>query len=110
MPPGTSEAVAGPIACHGSGRSSTIRSTSVSSPPPSSATPSLVPGGILCCYLPTVPKVQQTVEAMRRGGFSLLSTFEGLLRTWNVDGQSVRPDHRMVAHTGFIVTGRKLAG
>lgn len=74
------------------------------------ATESLVPGGILCCYLPTVPQVVHTVEAMRAGGFGLLDTFEGLVRTWNVDGQSVRPDHRMVAHTGFIVTGRKLAG
>ncbi|MDQ3985678.1 MAG: tRNA (adenine-N1)-methyltransferase [Actinomycetota bacterium] len=69
----------------------------------------LGPGGILCCYVPTVPQVQQAVEAMRTGGFGLVGTFEGLLRTWNVDGQSVRPDHRMVAHTGFIVTGRKLA-
>lgn len=73
-----------------------------------STTASLAPGGILCCYLPTVPQVAQTVEAMRSGGFGLLSTFEGLVRTWNVDGPSVRPDHRMVAHTGFIVVGRKL--
>ncbi|CAN5531116.1 tRNA (adenine-N1)-methyltransferase [soil metagenome] len=72
-------------------------------------TESLAPGGIMCCYLPTVPQVAQTVEAMRAGGFALLDTFEGLVRTWNVHGQSVRPDHRMVAHTGFIVTGRKLA-
>ena len=72
-------------------------------------TDALVPGGLMCCYLPTVPQVQQTVEAMRRGGFALINTFEGMLRTWNVEGQSVRPDHRMVAHTGFIVTGRKLA-
>jgi tRNA (adenine57-N1/adenine58-N1)-methyltransferase len=67
-------------------------------------------GGVLCCYLPTVPQVAQTVETMRTGGFTLLATFESLLRTWNVEGPSVRPDHRMVAHTGFIVTGRKLAG
>jgi tRNA (adenine57-N1/adenine58-N1)-methyltransferase len=72
-------------------------------------TESLVPGGIMCCYLPTVPQVSQTVEAMRRGGFALIETFEGLVRTWNVDGQSVRPDHRMVAHTGFLIIGRKLA-
>jgi tRNA (adenine57-N1/adenine58-N1)-methyltransferase len=72
-------------------------------------TEGLVAGGVLCCYLPTVPQVMQTVETMRAGGFAMLNTFEGLLRTWNVDGQSVRPDHRMVAHTGFIVTGRKLA-
>ena len=36
------------------------------------------------------------------------NTFEGLVRTWNVEGQSVRPDHRMVAHTGFMITRRKL--
>ena len=74
-----------------------------------SATDSLAPGGVFCCYLPTIPQVSQTVEAMRRAGFSFLTTLEGLVRTWNVEGQSVRPDHRMVAHTGFIVTGRKLA-
>jgi tRNA (adenine57-N1/adenine58-N1)-methyltransferase len=70
-------------------------------------TASLCSGGILCCYLPTVPQVQQTVEAATKAGFVLISTFEALLRTWNVDGPSVRPDHRMVAHTGFIITARK---
>ncbi|HYP24543.1 MAG TPA: tRNA (adenine-N1)-methyltransferase [Actinomycetota bacterium] len=69
----------------------------------------LKPGGILCCYLPTVPQVSQLVETMRRGGFGRIETMESLVRTWNVDGQSVRPDHRMVAHTGFVVTARKLA-
>ena len=72
-------------------------------------TEALSPGGILCCYLPTVPQVMQIVEAMNAGMFGFISTFEVLMRTWNVDGQSVRPDHRMVAHTGFIVTGRKMA-
>jgi tRNA (adenine57-N1/adenine58-N1)-methyltransferase len=72
-------------------------------------TESLAPGGILCSYLPTVPQVSRTVEAMRTGRFGLMSTFEVLLRTWNVEGQSVRPDHRMVAHTGWLVIGRKLA-
>ena len=69
---------------------------------------SLRSGGIMCCYLPTIPQVEKAVTAMRSGGFGLVRTFEGLVRTWNVDGQSVRPDHRMVAHTGFIITGRKL--
>ena len=72
-------------------------------------TEALRPGGILCSYLPTIPQVSQTVEAMRRKGFASITTLEGLVRTWNVDGQSVRPDHRMVAHTGFIVVGRKMA-
>jgi tRNA (adenine57-N1/adenine58-N1)-methyltransferase catalytic subunit len=69
-------------------------------------TGTLVPGGIICCYLPTVPQVQHTVEALRAHGFALITTLEGLVRTWNVEGQSVRPDHRMVAHTGFLVTAR----
>ncbi|MFN2526955.1 MAG: tRNA (adenine-N1)-methyltransferase [Actinomycetota bacterium] len=72
-------------------------------------TEALVAGGILCCYVPTIPQVSQTVEAMRAGGFGMIQTFEGLVRTWNVDGASVRPDHRMVAHTGFIITARKLS-
>ncbi|MFN2587129.1 MAG: tRNA (adenine-N1)-methyltransferase [Actinomycetota bacterium] len=74
-----------------------------------SSTRALRSGGILCCYLPTIPQVSQLVESMRRGGFGQIVTMESLVRTWNVDGQSVRPDHRMVAHTGFVVTGRKLA-
>ena len=72
------------------------------------ATEALVAGGILCCYVPTVPQVTQTVEAMRAGGFGEVGALETLVRTWNVRGPSVRPDHRMVAHTGFIVTGRKV--
>lgn len=72
-------------------------------------TTSLAPGGLLCCYLPTIPQVMQAVDAMNRGGFGWVETMESLLRTWNVEGQSVRPDHRMVAHTGFIVVGRKLS-
>jgi tRNA (adenine57-N1/adenine58-N1)-methyltransferase len=73
------------------------------------ASDSLTPGGIFCSYVPTVPQVMRTVEALRAGGFGLIETFEGLVRTWNIDGQSVRPDHRMVAHTGFITVARKLA-
>lgn len=72
-------------------------------------TAALAAGGVLCCYLPTVPQIVQTVETLRRNAFGFIDTFEGLVRTWNVDGPSVRPDHRMVAHTGFIITARKLA-
>jgi tRNA (adenine57-N1/adenine58-N1)-methyltransferase len=71
------------------------------------ATGSLVAGGIVVCYLPTVPQVQQTTEALRAEGFVLVNVFEALVRTWTVEGRSVRPDHRMVAHTGFIITARK---
>ena len=71
-------------------------------------TASLAAGGIICCYLPTIPQVQQTVDALRSSGFGMIETLEGLVRTWKIEGQSVRPDHRMVAHTGFLITARKL--
>ena len=64
-------------------------------------------GGILCSYLPTVNQVQQAVLAMRKAGYEEVQTIEVLLRTWHVTEQSVRPNHRMVAHTGFITVGRK---
>jgi tRNA (adenine57-N1/adenine58-N1)-methyltransferase catalytic subunit len=72
-----------------------------------STTESLLAGGIIVCYLPTVPQVQQTTDALRNGGFVLVHVFEGLVRPWTVEGRSVRPDHRMVAHTGFIISARK---
>jgi tRNA (adenine57-N1/adenine58-N1)-methyltransferase len=67
----------------------------------------LRPGGILCVYMPTVPQVQNLVEALKQG-WTGVRTFETLQRTWNVDGLSVRPDHRMVAHTAFLVIARRV--
>jgi tRNA (adenine57-N1/adenine58-N1)-methyltransferase len=65
-------------------------------------------GGILLAYLPTVPQTVQLVEAIRRSGaFALVETTETLLRPWNIDGPSVRPAHRMVAHTAFLTTARR---
>jgi tRNA (adenine57-N1/adenine58-N1)-methyltransferase catalytic subunit len=64
-------------------------------------------GGLLCTYLPTTNQVQQGVLAMEAAGFADLLTLEVLVRTWHVTRQSVRPDHRMVAHTGFLSLGRK---
>lgn len=66
-------------------------------------------GGVYLSYVPTVPQVMQTVEALERAAvFGLIETFETLLRTWNIQGRSVRPDHRMVAHSGFITVARKV--
>lgn len=66
-------------------------------------------GGILLSYVPTVPQAAQMVEALRVSqSFGLIETFETLLRPWNIDGASVRPAHRMVAHTGFITTARRI--
>jgi tRNA (adenine57-N1/adenine58-N1)-methyltransferase len=64
-------------------------------------------GGILCCYLPTTNQVQQARLAMEAAGFAELETSEVLVRTWHVTERSVRPDHRMVAHTGFLTVGRR---
>ncbi|MGQ0665980.1 MAG: tRNA (adenine-N1)-methyltransferase [Nitrospiraceae bacterium] len=66
-------------------------------------------GGIYLSFVPTVPQVMQTVEALERATvFVMVETFETLLRTWSVQGRSVRPDHRMVAHSGFITAARKV--
>jgi tRNA (adenine57-N1/adenine58-N1)-methyltransferase len=66
-------------------------------------------GGIFLSFVPTVPQVMQTVEALERTTvFAMVETFESLLRTWSVQGRSVRPDHRMVAHSGFITVARRV--
>ncbi len=67
-------------------------------------------GGILCVYLPTVPQVQTTVERARElGRFTEFEIMETMVRDWNVDGRSVRPEHSMVGHTGFLTFMRKVA-
>jgi len=68
----------------------------------------LRPGGIFCSYVPTVFQVSEVTEALRAEGFIDIVTSETLVRTWHVEGRSVRPDHRMVGHTGFITTARFL--
>ena len=65
-------------------------------------------GGTFASYLPTVPQVQTLREALADARtFTEVDTFEILLRNWTIDGRSVRPDHRMVGHTGFITIARK---
>jgi len=66
-------------------------------------------GGIYLSFVPTIPQVMRTVDALERAAvFGLIHTFETLLRTWSIQGRSVRPDHRMVAHSGFITMARKV--
>jgi tRNA (adenine57-N1/adenine58-N1)-methyltransferase len=70
----------------------------------------LVSGGLFCCYLPTVPQVQTVRDALAgEERFFDATTFEVLHREWAVDGRSVRPGHRMVGHTGFITTARRIS-
>ena len=67
-------------------------------------------GGIFLSFLPTVLQVHRLVEALTADArFQLIETVEVLLRPWNVTSRSVRPVHRMVAHTGFITTARLCA-
>jgi len=66
-------------------------------------------GGVLCAYLPTVPQVQTVAERARAtGAFAELEIKEFLFRDWNVSGRSVRPEHAMVGHTGFLVFMRRV--
>ena len=68
----------------------------------------LRPGGIFLAYLPTIGQVMRLREELAGSAFGMVETVEILQRSWHVDGQSVRPDHRMVAHTGFLTHGRLL--
>ena len=74
------------------------------------AAAALAPGGVLLAYVATVTQLSRTVEALRHSGlFTEPESWESMVRTWNVDGLAVRPDHRMVAHTGFLLSARRLA-
>lgn len=67
-------------------------------------------GGILLAYLPTVLQVKSLVDALREDRrFVCIETMETLMRFWHIKGMSARPQHRMVAHTGFLTVARRLA-
>ncbi|MFM8562375.1 MAG: tRNA (adenine-N1)-methyltransferase [Acidimicrobiia bacterium] len=66
------------------------------------------PGGILVAYTPSITQAAQTREAMANPSWTGTRTIEVLHRGWYIEGQAVRPDHRMVAHTGFLTVGRLL--
>jgi tRNA (adenine57-N1/adenine58-N1)-methyltransferase len=73
------------------------------------AAAALQAGGIFCAYVPTVPQAQRTHETLAaHPAFALVETLETLLRPWNIAGPSVRPAHRMVAHTGFLTFARRV--
>ena len=72
------------------------------------AAQALAMGGILLSFLPTILQVHRLVEALSADTrFQLIETVEVLLRPWSVTQRSVRPAHRMVAHSGFITTARR---
>jgi tRNA (adenine57-N1/adenine58-N1)-methyltransferase catalytic subunit len=70
----------------------------------------LTPGGVLVCYVATVTQLSRTAEAIRATGqFTAPESSETMVRTWHVEGLAVRPDHRMIGHTGFLLAARRLA-
>ncbi|MEB4616316.1 tRNA (adenine-N1)-methyltransferase [Leucobacter sp. M11] len=70
----------------------------------------LKPGGVVICYVATATQLSRTAEELRRSGlFTHPQSSETMVRGWHVEGLAVRPDHRMVAHTGFLITARRLA-
>ena len=69
----------------------------------------LRPGGILLAYTPSIVQVQRLRQALDDSPFDLHETVEVMHRGWHVEGDAVRPNHRMVAHTGFLTVSRLTA-
>ncbi|WCD92197.1 tRNA (adenine-N1)-methyltransferase [Microbacterium sp. nov. GSS16] len=70
----------------------------------------LTPGGVVICYIATATQLSRVAEYIRGTGlFTDPDASETMVRGWHVEGLAVRPDHRMVAHTGFLLTARRLA-
>ena len=70
----------------------------------------LTPGGVVLCYIATVTQLSRVAEAIRRtAAFTEPQSSETMIRGWHVEGLAVRPDHRMIGHTGFLLTARRLA-
>src|SRR6185437_9730219 len=71
---------------------------------------SLQPGGVFIGYVATTTQLSRLVEALRlHGGFTEPSSWETFVRGWHVVGLAVRPEHRMIGHTAFLVSARRLA-
>jgi tRNA (adenine57-N1/adenine58-N1)-methyltransferase len=70
----------------------------------------LVPGGLVLGYVATVTQLSRFTEALRQSGhFAEPQAWESMVRGWHIEGLAVRPEHRMIGHTGFLVTARRIA-
>ncbi|MDR2161670.1 MAG: tRNA (adenine-N1)-methyltransferase [Desulfovibrio sp.] len=70
------------------------------------ATAALRRGAPLACLLPTVEQVSRLLEALETSSFDDIEVEEILVRGWKPVAGRLRPQDRMVAHTGFLVFAR----
>jgi tRNA (adenine57-N1/adenine58-N1)-methyltransferase len=74
------------------------------------AATALVPGGVFCAYVATTTQLSRLAEDLRADGrFAEPAAWESMVRGWHLEGLAVRPEHRMIGHTGFLLTSRRLA-
>lgn len=74
------------------------------------AAEALIPGGVLLCYVATATQLSRVAEEIRASeGFTEPEAWESLERGWHLQGLAVRPEHRMIGHTGFLIKARRLA-
>ncbi len=70
----------------------------------------LAPGGVLIAYVATATQLSRLAEDVRDDGrFTEPSAWESMVRGWHLEGLAVRPEHRMIGHTGFLLTTRRMA-
>jgi tRNA (adenine57-N1/adenine58-N1)-methyltransferase len=70
----------------------------------------LAPGGLIIVYVATATQLSRVAEDLRSSRlFTEPNAFEALVRPWHLQGLAVRPEHRMISHTGFLLTARRLA-
>jgi len=70
----------------------------------------LVPGGLIIGYVATVTQLSRFTEALKSSGhFNEPEAWESMVRGWHLQGLAVRPEHRMIGHTGFLITARRMA-
>jgi len=70
----------------------------------------LVPGGVYMAYVATTTQLSNVAEGLKSDGrFTEPESFESLIRPWHHEGLAVRPEHRMIAHTGFLIYSRRIA-